>query len=83
MAAYLLCVDLFGLVLAVIGFHMAFRQRYVRSLFTRSRYADASSRRDGAGEDPLTYILRIAGIMVMIFGLVFAGMMTMVHMMQL
>jgi hypothetical protein len=55
----------------------------VRSLCTRSRHADASFRPDGFGEDPLTYILRIAGTMFMIFGLVFAGLMTMVHMMQL
>jgi uncharacterized protein YjeT (DUF2065 family) len=82
MPANVLFVDVFGLVLAAVGFTMAFRPKVVRSLFHRSGRPDASAHPIGSSDDPLTYVLRIAGIMVMAFGIVFAGMMTMVHLAQ-
>ena len=79
MSGYVLIVDLCGALLAAVGFGMAFRQDLVRRLLGR---AGASAPRVGRvddGQDPLTYILRIAGIMVMVFGVVIAGMVTLVH----
>jgi len=71
MPGHVLIVDLFGLALAVTGFCMAFRQSFVRRLIGRPPQPD----RDGS-EDPLTHILRIAGVMVMVFGVVLSGMVT-------
>jgi len=79
MPAHVLIVAFFGIVLALIGFTMAFRQAFVRRLMGRSRRP--SSQFGGSGsEDPLTYILRIAGIMIMVFGITLGGMMTLFHM---
>lgn len=73
MPAYVPIVDGFGLILAVIGFCMAFRQDFVRRFIGRPP-RPATSNESG---DPLTYILRIAGIMIMAFGIAIGGMVTM------
>lgn len=78
MPGYVIVIDLFGIILAVIGFNMAFRQAAVRRLMGRSVAPPSTAHRDGE-DDPLTYILRIAGVMVMIFGIVLGGMMTLFH----
>nr|WP_047166754.1 hypothetical protein [Sphingomonas sp. Y57] len=75
MPAYVIVIDLFGIVLAVIGFNMAFRQAAVRRLLGRPAGPPSSNDED----DALTYILRIAGVMIMIFGIVLGGMMTLFH----
>jgi nitrogen fixation protein FixH len=75
MPGHILIVDFFGLVLAVIGFNMAFRQRGVRRMLGRPA---PSRSQEGASADPLAYGLRIAGVMIMIFGVVIAGMVTLV-----
>lgn len=73
MPAYVLIIDLLGLVLVVTGFCMAFRQDLIRRIFGwRSRPAVSARHRD----DPITYILRIAGIMLMAFGVAIGGMFT-------
>lgn len=64
-----------GLVLAVAGFMLAFRQAWVRELLRRP----APPRLAGDDDDPLAYVLRIAGIMIMAFGLVIGGMFTAFH----
>ncbi len=74
MPAYVLIVDVFCLILAVIGFCMAFRQEFVRRLVGRPP-RPASSVNENS--DPLTYMLRIAGIMIMAFGIAIGGMVTM------
>ena len=74
MPAYVLIVDVFGLFLAVIGFCMAFRQDLVRRLIGRPPRPASSV---NESDDPLTYILRIAGIMIMAFGIAIGGMVTM------
>lgn len=75
MSGYVFLVDIFAVVLAVIGFAMAFRQSFVRRLIGRSppppKVVAANS-----VEEPITYILRIAGVMVMIFGITIGGMVT-------
>lgn len=79
MPAYVLMVDLFGVVLAAIGFTMAFRQAFARRLLGRGAGSGARMKATGEGQDPLTYILRIAGIMIMVFGIVIGGMVTLLH----
>jgi hypothetical protein len=81
MPAYVIAVDVLGLVCAVIGFTLAFRQRFVRRLLGRPRH-DARSGDGGEEGDPLTYVLRIAGVMVMTFGVAIAGMVTLFTMAQ-
>lgn len=81
MPAYVIAVDVLGLVCAVIGFTLAFRQRFVRRLLGRPRN-DARSGDGGEAGDPLTYVLRIAGVMVMTFGVAIAGMVTLFTMAQ-
>jgi hypothetical protein len=73
---YVLIVDLFCLIAAVTGFMMAFRQSLVRRLIGRpaSRASSTAVQNDAA--DPITYILRISGTMVMVFGLAIGGMVT-------
>lgn len=76
MPLFALIVIAVGLVLALIGFTMAFRQTAFRRLIGRPRPPSASARKPGGAEDdPLTYVLRISGVMVMVFGAVIAGMM--------
>ena len=71
----ILCILLvlaLGLAAAFIGFNMAFRQARVRRLLGRP----APPRAAGEDEDPLAYALRIAGVMIMAFGIVIDGMFT-------
>jgi len=64
-----------GLCLAFMGFGMAFRQIVVRRLLGRP----APPRSPGDDEDPLAYALRIAGVMIMAFGIVIGGMVLAFH----
>ena len=80
MSTYVLIVDLIGAVMAVIGFHMAFRQALVRRLVGRLLSRPPQPARPAGGEDdPLTYALRIPGVMIMIFGLAMAATITLYH----
>ncbi|WP_395336910.1 hypothetical protein WBP06_20960 [Novosphingobium sp. BL-8H] len=74
MTGSVILVDVFGLLLAVIGFTMAFRQHVARRILGRPIRPDTRQAPDN--EDPLTYGLRIAGVMIMVFGIVIAGMVT-------
>lgn len=73
MPGYVLIIDVLGVILAVVGFCMTFRQSFVRRFIGRP-YMPVSSASQSA--DPLTYILRIAGVMMMVFGVVLGGMFT-------
>ncbi|MDE2563966.1 MAG: hypothetical protein KGL48_17140 [Sphingomonadales bacterium] len=73
MSTYIAIVDLFCLVLTVCGFSMAFRQGLVRRMFDWPPPGNTDS------ADPLTYILRIAGVMIMVFGFAFGMMVTLAH----
>jgi hypothetical protein len=79
MPGYVLIVDLFGLVLAIIGFNMAFRQTAVRRYLGRPLRTPGRLREQDDNGDPLTYVLRIAGVMIMVFGIVIGGMVTLVN----
>jgi hypothetical protein len=71
---YILPIAL-GLCLAIAGFTLAFRQAWIRKRLGRP----APARLDGEDEDPLAYVLRIAGVMIMAFGIIVAGMFTAFH----
>src|SRR3546814_10416832 len=70
---YVLVVDSVGLILAILGFCMAFRQKFVRKLFRQARHSTEDIPRLPPHEDPVRYALLISGIMVMVFGIVIAG----------
>lgn len=83
MPAYVIVVDICGLALIAVGFIMAFRQDLVRRILYRNgapgRPTAPHEERREDGQDPLTYVLRIAGVMVMTFGLTVGGMITLFH----
>jgi hypothetical protein len=71
-SGYVLIVDVCAFVLAIIGFNMAFRQNTVRRYLGRP----AQLHEPDEDEDALTYVLRIAGVMIMTFGLAIGVMVT-------
>lgn len=81
MPGYVYAVDVVGLMLAALGFTMAFRQQFIRKLIGRPK-PSASQIQGDAADDPLTYVLRISGTMIMVFGIVTAGMLTLFHLAQ-
>jgi hypothetical protein len=73
MPAHVLFVDLAGLILAVIGFHLVFRQRRVRrwwGAFQAGSEASSLRPRKAEGEDPVHYAMTISGMMIFAFGLI-------------
>ena len=81
MSVRLLLIDLVGLLIAVAGFHLAFRQRLVRAWMDRirARQGRAPIAREAArdSEDPLHYAMIIFGTMIMAFGIIVIGFTTM------
>ncbi|MBN9504877.1 MAG: hypothetical protein J0I69_02530 [Altererythrobacter sp.] len=77
MPVYVLIVDACGIGMAIVGFLMAFRQRFVRELFGLGASRPTDSHAD---PDPLTYVLRIAGMMILVFGLALGLMVTLFQM---
>lgn len=72
-------VDVFAALMAVVGFHIAFRQDVVRRLWNRLRARSGDS---GAGKlspdptsgvDPMRSVFRMAGVMIMAFSVVSAA----------
>lgn len=76
MPDYVLVVDFFAAIAVFIGFSMAFRQAAVRRIIRRRPPRVSSLARTGGEGDPITYILRIAGVMTMVFGIAIGGMVT-------
>ena len=62
MPTHVLIVDFIGAIMGVAGFAMAFRQDFVR------RFLGIAPASAGEGSDPAAYGLRIAGVMIMVFG---------------
>lgn len=79
MPRYVVMVDTFGLLLAMTGFCMAFRQGFVRRLIRQPPQPAKNQTAKAGHDDPLTYVLRISGVMIMIFGMVIGGMVTMIN----
>ena len=68
--AGLISINIFAIVVTAIGFHVAFRQRLVRGLVRQQAKEVRPPRRDeDEGVDPLASVLRIAGVMLMAFGI--------------
>ena len=70
---HVIAVDLVGLLFAVVGFTMAFRQRFVRGSFRRIHPRDPARpprapRAAGDDADPAHYALIIFGMMLGVFG---------------
>lgn len=78
MPAYVVILDIAGLLMAAVGFTMAFRQDFFRHLIHREKRSQNPD-----DDDPLVYVLRIAGVMIMVFGLVLAGMVTLFNVLQM
>lgn len=76
MPGYVWLVNFFGLLLVLLGFNMAFRQASFRRAIGRPKPPASRLRAGNEDEDPLTYILRIAGVMMMVFGIAIGGMLT-------
>jgi hypothetical protein len=74
MSTHVILVDLLGLILALAGFHMAFRQRLVRQWWEQGRAARGKPAKvriqHPEGEDPVHYALIIFGMMLFAFGLI-------------
>jgi hypothetical protein len=72
MTTGVILIDLAALLLAGVGFHMAFRQRLVRRLWRGARGGSARPPRPARPdeEDPAHYALIIFGVMLMAFGLI-------------
>jgi hypothetical protein len=71
MSAHVILIDIVALLLATLGFHMAFRQRLVRRLWrvlSGAAPSDPNAPARPDGEDPVHYALIIFGIMIMAFG---------------
>ncbi|WP_066518224.1 hypothetical protein [Sphingobium cloacae] len=68
MPVHVWVIDLFGVALLIVGFTMAFRQDVARRIIGKPHTPAASAAAKEEGGDPLTYILRIAGVMLMVFG---------------
>lgn len=80
MTTTVIMVDAFGLLLAIAGFSIAFRQDAVRRLWRRWQ---GKPKREVllslAPDSPVRYALRISGMMLFAFGLVLAAFFTIVH----
>lgn len=77
MPTQVLVATILGFTLAIAGFLMAFKPSH----FRRGPHLSAHSapREAGGAPGPLGYALRIAGVMIMMFGIVLAGMFMLVY----
>jgi len=73
MSIYVIAIAVFGFTLAILGFCMTFWESAIRHAFG-CHLISAQFDEDGNREDAMTYILRIAGVMIMVFGIAIAGM---------
>lgn len=73
MSGHVIAVDAVGLLVAAIGFHLAFRQRLVRRLWSIARRGEAAATplepKPPADQDPVHYALIISGTMIMAFAI--------------
>jgi len=75
MTGHAIAVDAVALLVAATGFHLAFRQRLVRRLWSimGRQTGAAESREPNAAtddQDPVHYALIISGAMIMAFGVI-------------
>ncbi|RYD44300.1 MAG: hypothetical protein EOP63_06395 [Sphingomonadales bacterium] len=74
-------VDLIGFLLVVLGFHLAFRQEFVRLWWGILRHGRLRSAPPPPlmEDDPARYILRISGMMILAFGIVISMLFTLAN----
>jgi len=77
-----LVTDAFAILAAVAGFHLAFRQRLVRSLWTRLFPPRTARPERPPEDDPVHYGLIIAGVMLMAFGILMFSFTTLLDLMM-
>jgi hypothetical protein len=74
MTGHAMAVDAAALLVAATGFHIAFRQRLVRRLWSiarrRTEAGDDRAPKLADVEDPVRYAMFIAGTMIMAFGVI-------------
>jgi Na+/H+ antiporter NhaD/arsenite permease-like protein len=73
MSAGVIIIDVLAVLAMIIGFHMVFRQKFVRSLLSRSAGAKPAKAPE---DDPAHYALIIFGMMIFAFGLIIFGFVT-------
>ena len=81
MPTAVILIDLLGLILIVLGFHLAFRQNLVRRWWSVLRHeCHAPARLQSlTGEDPARYAMRISGVMILAFGVAITLLFTLSH----
>ena len=81
MPTTVIVIDLIGFLLVLLGFHLAFRQELVRRWWgiwrdEQHRPREAPPLTD---DDPVRYVLRISGVMILAFGIVLSLLFTLAH----
>lgn len=78
MPVTVIVVDVVGLLLVLLGFHLTFRQDFDRHWWEVLRHdrPRSASRQPLTDDDPARYILRISGMMILAFGFVISMLFT-------
>ena len=84
MPHHVILIDILGIVMVIVGFTMAFRQGFVRRLLNQPAVARGNGHDDHGHDDDegdaLSYVLRLSGVMIMLFGFALGGMFTLFNM---
>jgi hypothetical protein len=73
MPVHVLILDAAALLLALLGFHMVFRQRALRNCWRALRGQPPAGQARPREEDPARYALMIFGMMLFAFALIIAA----------
>ncbi|OWQ90566.1 hypothetical protein [Sphingopyxis witflariensis] len=81
MPTTVIVIDLIGFLLVLLGFHLAFRQEHVRRWWgiLRDEQHRPGEQPPLTDDDPLRYVLRISGVMILAFGIVLSLLFTLTH----
>jgi hypothetical protein len=81
MPTAVIMIDLMGLVLIVLGFHLAFRQDLVRRWWSVLRHESQAPAhlQPLTDEDHARYAMRISGVMILAFGVAITLLFTLSH----
>ena len=78
MPPYVIAIDVAGIMLMILGIHLAFRQNTVRLWWSRLHRGSSEPLPPLTDGDPQYYVMRISGVMIMVFGFVISMMFTLV-----
>lgn len=81
MPTTVIVIDLIGFLFVLLGFHLAFRQELVRRWWRMLRDEQHSPGElpPLTDDDPVRYVLRISGVMILAFGIVLSLLFTLAH----